>query len=269
MNSQTSAARSRPHRDVGEEAYARSVLQRYAVDTTPHALPMRVVDRVLPALRDWAGPLLETSGIRLIGACARAAAVRTDGDMDLMIPMRKDAGELGAIHDSIWRLADAKHWTTWPRAVSRRMALDDVMIDLIPVLVDPEAECPHEVFFFDRQVTARTNLDLHVALAKEADCAEIVRLVKIWRDVQGLSLPTLHLELLTYEALADEPSGTLIQRFHRVLNHLASPRILQPMNDPANPENIVSAGSSREQKHQTATCARWSVESAHLTEVLR
>ena len=269
MNTPSLPARNMEHRAVGEEEYVRSVLKRYAVETGPDARPPKTARRLIPDLEAWAGDMLLPPGIRVTGAGARAAAVRTDGDTDLMIPLRKDAGDIRSIYRSLWRLADERRWTHWSRVVSRRVALDDVIIDLVPVLVDPDADCPHTIYFVDRDATTQTNLDLHVQLAEKADCAEVVQLVKIWRDVQGLELPSLHLELLTYEALDGDRTGTLVDRFRKVLRHIDGPRVLDPMPDPANPENVVSAGASREQKERAVDRARWSVNEAHLTEVLR
>ena len=92
--------------------------------------------------------------------------------------------------------------------------------------------------------------------------------MKIWRDVQRLDLTSFHLELLTYEALAKDASPSLSDRFRKVLDYLQSGRVLEPMLDPANPDNVVSACVSRALKEKAAVHARWSLERTHLMEVL-
>ena len=98
----------------------------------------------------------------------------------------------------------------------------------------------HELWLNRLGRMVKTNLTQHVLDTVAGGRREEIRIVKIWRDQQGLDFPSFYLELSVLAALKRRPAGTLAENVWAVFGYLESLFPARSVLDPVNAINIVS-----------------------------
>lgn len=115
--------------------------------------------------------------------------------------------------------------------------------------IDLVAGVKHHALGFDHSVWKRkaktwtkTNIDGHINLVKNSGRVFDIKVVKIWRKLNGLDFPSFYLELSVIEAL--KGTGLLgsspSENFVKVMNYLVNNFENKSIKDPYNQNNEVS-----------------------------
>lgn len=176
------------------------------------------------------------------GSRAKGTMIREDYDLDQVCYFQNDdaaPGEtLAEIYENLAKLL-AKHYTVRRKRSALRLSDPkgiDVRVDFVPGRYVNKEDW--DVFIHQNEGDKdwlKTNIELHIAHVRDSGCADVIMLIKLWRTRNRITVKTFPLELLVIEALADNNTGTLEDRFTRVLEAFANDIDELQIEDPANP----------------------------------
>src|SRR5262249_35771092 len=95
----------------------------------------------------------------------------------------------------------------------------------------------------------------HVKLILDSRRQDVIKAIKIWRNLRELDFPSIYLELVVLEALKrnitriDQPSRRIVPVFEFLAEKFVDARIV----DPSNTNNIISHELTREEKERIAS----------------
>jgi hypothetical protein len=133
-------------------------------------------------------------------------------------------------------------------------------VDLIPARQEWGASNDHRIFETEHQRVTRTNFDTHQRIVRESDLIEEIRLVKVWRALRNLRLPSFCLELVVIDALRRRAHHQPAANMEVVLHYLKDVLPNAPIRDPANFENRVSDDLLKHEKIAIAEAAAESLK---------
>ena len=100
-----------------------------------------------------------------------------------------------------------------------------------------------------------------INIIKKSPHRNIIKLLKIWCNLNGLDFPSFLLELTVLETLKKRPVLGIERKFLTVLKYIIEEFEYVKIYDPANTNNIVSDTITGDQKLQIIQMARSSYES--------
>jgi hypothetical protein len=126
------------------------------------------------------------------------------------------------------------------RDVSIAVTLKNVRLDIVPARRESMISDVHEVWLARLKKPVKTNLTQHILDAQSAGRRDEIRIVKIWRDQQGLDFPSHYLELSVLAALKRRPPAGLAENVWSVWGYLESLFPARSVLDPVNAGNVIS-----------------------------
>lgn len=216
--------------------------------------------------------------IRYGGSMAKGTMIKAAYDLDLPCYFGREdtvAGEsLKEIYDNVKAALDKDYFTDPKTSAIRLRAKDgelDFHIDVVPGrFVDGE---DGDVFIHQASAEKQrllTNLDTHIAHIRDSGLLDAIRLIKYWRDRNGLSIKTFVLELLVVELLKGRKTASLEKQLTHVWTEFRDNAANLRVEDPANPTGNDLSGyldSVRSLLSTTARAALASVESGNWTAI--
>lgn len=176
------------------------------------------------------------------GSRAKRTIIREDYDLDDVLYFRNGdtaAGEtLEEIYEAIAKLL-AKYYIVRRKRSALRLSMKDgrdLKVDVVPGRYVDQTQT--DVFIHqndDDKERLKTNIVKHVAHVRDSHCTDVIMLMKLWRTRNGIAIKTFPLELLVIEVLSSGNSGSLEDRFRRVLNAFRDDINDLTIEDPANP----------------------------------
>lgn len=176
------------------------------------------------------------------GSRAKGTIIREDYDLDEVTYFQNDdtaPGEtLEEIYENIAKLL-AKHYNVRRKRSALRLSMKDgrdLKVDVVPGRYVDGTNT--DVFIHQNEGSKerlKTNIVKHIAYVRNSGCTDVIMLGKFWRTRNGIEIKTFPLELLVIVVLKDDNSGTLEDRFVRVLTAFADEIDALNIEDPANP----------------------------------
>lgn len=236
---------------VTTEQYAASIVEKYQVIPGVGTAPHRAADAVMPALKEWANQYL--LGITLSGAYAHNTAISLSSSVDVLVALSPIPDmEMKAVFWNLFEFLTNHDFKAHTRQVSMQVESKGLKVDVIPMYRDKVGCQLHN----KRSETAvRTDPARHVQLMASSGRTQEICALKIWRERNGLTFPSLYLELTALKALEGQRFGQLSDNVLAVLRYIASRFEQAVVRDPANAENIVSGDLSIEEKKAVAKAA--------------
>jgi hypothetical protein len=236
---------------VTTEQYAASIVEKYQVIPGVGSPPHRAADALMPALKEWANQYL--LGITLSGAYAHNTAISLSSSVDVLVALSPIPDmEMKAVFWNLFEFLTNHNFKAHTRQVSMQVESKGLKVDVIPMYRDKVGCLLHN----KRSETAvRTDPARHVQLVASSGRTQEICALKIWRERNGLTFPSLYLELTVLKALEAQRFGQLSDNVLAVLRCIASRFEQAVVRDPANAENIVSGDLSLEEKKAVAKAA--------------
>lgn len=180
------------------------------------------------------------------GSKAKGTMIKDSYDLDVVCYFDNDdttAGDtLREIYESVEEtMRDDYYVERKPSAVRLKCKdangdPEDYHIDVVPGrYVDNDRD---DVFLYRHSAEKsrqKTNLDVHISHVKDSGVVDAIRLTKIWRVRNELSVRNFILELLTIELLKNKKSSTLRNQLIHVWTELRDNIDDITIEDPANP----------------------------------
>jgi hypothetical protein len=213
----------------------------------------------LRARRDEVEKLLRESfkdgspAIRYGGSIAKGTMIREAYDLDMTCYYgHEDAsagGTLKEIYESVERALQAKYLVERKPSALRLKGLEpsqrglDFHIDVVPGRFTDESR--GDVFLYQssgEKERLKTNLDVHIKHVRESGVVDAIRLLKLWRVRQGLSVKHFALELLTIKLLRERRRSALEDQLTHVWAEMRDHMDSLSIEDPANPSGNDLSG---------------------------
>jgi len=176
------------------------------------------------------------------GSRAKGTIIKEDYDLDEVTYFQNDdtaPGEtLEEIYENIAKLL-TKHYNIRRKRSALRLSMKDgrdLKVDVVPGRYVDKTNT--DVFIHQNEgdkERLKTNIVKHIQHVRDSHCTDVIMLTKLWRTRNGIEIKTFPLELLAIVVLDEDNSGTLEDRFVRVLTAFANEIDGLQIEDPANP----------------------------------
>lgn len=206
--------------------------------------------------------------IRYGGSKAKGTMIREAYDLDVISYFANGdtgAGEtLEAIYHNV-KEALGKHYLVVPKASALRLTdLSpasrgvDFHVDVVPGRFTDDSKTDAYLYLSTgEKCRLKTNLDVHIEHVRDSGVTDAIRLVKLWKARNGISLKIFILELLVIKLLQDKKKVGLANQLEHIWTELRDGIEDVSVEDPANPTgNDLSELLNDNVKAELAAVAR-------------
>lgn len=229
-----------------EVEYLYQIIQKYASrDLTLYSSPLFQLKSALAA---WGGgcylDILDS------GSHAKRTAISLASDVDYLVSLtsscNENSGGLRTIYESLYQSLNASYTSVRKQSVSVRINLNGLQVDVTPGRRQANTSNYYSLWVSKLGTWKQTNIQKHISDISTSARTNEIKLVKIWRELNGLDFPSIYLEYLLiknvlYNKLSDISS--LASNFRHILNLLhkdSGNPLVARIEDPANSNNILS-----------------------------
>lgn len=215
-------------------------------------------------LRKWAG----TCYIEVVnsGSYAKGTAVSNSSDIDLLVSLKHDCNEnsggLRSCYDSLHKWLSGSYSNVRKQNVSVRVKLNDLEIDITPARKLAGNTNDHNLYVSKKNSVKKTNIKKHISDISQSGRTNEIKLLKIWREINGLDFPSIYLEYLLIKNVLihkskniESLSDNLNYSFHELAKSNGNP-LFSVLDDPANSNNRLSDLLGADEKVKIIACAR-------------
>ncbi len=240
---------------MSSDQYLRNILAREQIDTGLFSPVRNVAMTLSPMLNRWGnGYLLR---IDPSGSFAKSTGNRSGTDIDLFLSLSSDTpNTLAEIRTALGNCLNQNGYQYRDQNVSLGITVAGYQVDLVPGKRQSQYGGDHSLYRKKADTWTKTNIQTHINLVRGCGRIEEIRVLKLWRDQNGIDFPSIYLELATLEALRGKPLGRLSENVADALRffegNFASKRVV----DPANTNNIISDDLTAAGKQRVATAAK-------------
>lgn len=255
--------------NVTATGYLRDILWRELIDAGMQS-PLRQYEAGIEDIcRRWAGRHLVE--VYPTGAFEKGTANRSGTAIDFLVSLSPAANySMRDVYETLFVALGDAGLEPARRDVSIRVQLDGVGVDIVPARRVALSVDDHVLFQRRTGKTLTTNLTQHVLDVIACGRRDEVRILKLWRDQQGLDLPSFNLELAVLAALRRRPpGGDLADNVWAVLGYLETLFAARSLLDPANANNIASDQMTAAQKETVCEAARYTRAGRSWQEIVR
>jgi hypothetical protein len=126
----------------------------------------------------------------------------------------------------------------------------------------------HSLYVRRTATWQKTNVLTHIAAVRSANRLQETRVLKLWRNQNGLDFPSFYLELVIARALAGRPA-TLAENVSLVFEYLRDSFISARFVDPANSNNILSDDLTMAEKRKICAAAQVARATQYWKDIVR
>lgn len=235
-------------------------------------------------LKEWAG--FNFLGVISSGSLAKGTATSLGSDIDYLVSLKNDSifntgGLLGDMYNSLSLFLISQGYNVKVQNVSVRVTLptkglltEDLLVDVTPARKHPGHTNDHSLYISKTHSWQKTNIAKHIKDISESGRTDVIRLLKIWRELNKLDFPSIYLEyLIVNHILLYEPKDVdnLLANFVYVLDEFSqdyeNPLFLNVI-DPANSSNKLSDLMSSAEKEKIVACAKSAMKQQTLSTVI-
>lgn len=251
---------------MSADAYLQTILNREAVNTGPYS-PVRDVQSVLqPILRAWAGSYL--SDLSPSGSFAKGTANRSGTDIDLFISLSQNVPQtLKQIYDSLFTEMQQRGYAPRRQNVSINVNVSGYDVDLVPAKRQDGYSQDHSLYRRKADTWTKTNVATHIRDISGSGRTQEIRIVKLWRNQNGIDFPSFYLELSVLRALAYSRaslSDNVWAVFQYLRDSFADARVM----DPANTSNVISDDLTAAEKARVKAAAVQALAASNWSQIV-
>lgn len=241
------------------DEYIRLVLSGYDLPGGEGSPAELAAAELRQPITEWAGRFLQ--GISFCGSYANGTRVKGATDIDILVSVGpRTPLDVDKLYDRFFTFLKDRGHKPIRQNVSIGLQHHGLKIDLIPARQEWGAANDHRIFETEHQRVIRTNFDTHSRVVMESGFIEEIRLVKIWRTLRNLRMPSFCLELAVLDALHRSRPHQPAANMEVVLRYLKETLPNAPIRDPANFENRVSDDLLKHEKIAIAEAAAVSLK---------
>lgn len=233
--------------DTGRgEMYLDSVLAKY--QERDLNFYTREINQLGVILRNWAsGCYLDTI---LSGSRAKGTAISLASDVDYLVSLTNNCNEsnggLRACYESLFSTLVSYYPSARRQNVSIRININGLEVDVTPARKQLGNTNNHNLYVSKSGSWAQTNIQTHIADILASGRTNEIKVLKIWRELHGLDIPSIYLEYLLIQNILLNKSKDPLKLHDNVwhaLTQLAASQsnpLFARVVDPANSNNVLS-----------------------------
>lgn len=195
----------------------------------------------------------EEPTIRYGGSKAKGTMIKENYDLDIVCYFPRDCErDIKEIYEDVYKKLTEKYLVNPKTSALRIQKIGndkvkvDYHVDVVPGrFVDDKKS---DAFLYVSQGEGsriKTNLETHIKFVSQSGCVDVIKISKLWRSRNNITLRTFLLELLVIECLKGSRSKDNLQySFKNFLEYLRDNISDVRLEDPANTNNVVSANWS-------------------------
>jgi hypothetical protein len=154
-------------------------------------------------------------------------------------------GGLKGIYDSLHEFLKGKYNPVRKQNVSFRIKFNGLEIDITPARKQTGNTNDHWLHLSKLNTWRQTNIQKHITDVSTSGRTNEIKILKIWRELNGLDFPSIYLEYLTINTLSgkSKDATSLADNVWHVINELKKDSgnpLFGRIVDPANTGNILS-----------------------------
>lgn len=205
-------------------------------------------------LKKWAGDCYVD--VKRSGSYSKGTSISLTSDIDLLVSLRSGCNEhnggLEGIYNALFAYLNSRYMNVRRQNVSVGLELPgptilagNYKIDVTPGRLQPNSNVDHSLYISKTRSWTKTNIHKHIEDIKNSGFTNEIRLLKTWRELNGLEFTSIYLEYLVLNILSGRNKGLhcLAENFWHILVKLSNgpenPLYLRVI-DPANSSNILS-----------------------------
>jgi len=247
--------------------YVRSILSRYDLPTGEGSPAELAAAELMKPITEWAGRYLQS--INFCGSYAKGTRVRGATDIDILVSLGpRTPLDADKLYERCFDFLKRKELKPTRLNVAIGLQQRGLSIHVIPARQEWGGSNDHRIFETEHQRVTRTNFDTHLRVVKESGLIEEIRLLKIWRNLRSLRLPSFCLELAVLDALHNSRPNQPAANMGTVLRYLKDTLPNAPLRDPANFENRVSDDLIKHEKLAISEAAAESLKQQNWGKVV-
>ncbi|MHB1011688.1 MAG: nucleotidyltransferase domain-containing protein [Desulfobacteria bacterium] len=184
--------------------------------------------------------------IRYGGSKAKGTMIRESFDLDIICYFPRDDDEAGKTLKEIYEETQKtlqKKYHVEPKGVALRVRGGqkenyrvDFHIDVVPGRFTDDSKTDAYLYKpSGEKGRMKTNLDIHISHVKDSGVTEAIRLLKLWRVRNALTVKIFALELIAIELLKKRKSSGLATQLKHIWTELRDRVDEISIEDPANP----------------------------------
>lgn len=172
---------------TGDE-YLVGILQKYAVNTVGAEAAGQTI---YPVLQKWGGSYLNSA--EFSGSLAKGTGVSI-GDADIFLSLSSSMpGTLADMYLTLYNAVTAAGYTARKQNVSIGVKVNGYSIDLVPGRRQSQYGNDHSLYLSKAKTWTQTNVAKHIAHVQSSGRIDAIRVVKVWRQLQGLEFASFFL----------------------------------------------------------------------------
>jgi len=245
--------------------YLSSILQKYqARDLTNY---FSSISQLKNLLQKWA----DTCYIEILdsGSRAKGTAISLASDVDYLVSLTNNCNEscggLKSIYDSLFNKLNNSYNNVRKQNVSVRISLGGLEVDITPARKQAGNTNDHWLYVSKFDTRQQTNIQKHINDVSQSGRLSEIKLLKIWRELNGLDFSSIYLEYLIIDNILlnkSKDAGDLTDNVSYILSELAKDEdnpLYARVVDPANTSNILSDLLTQTEKTQIINVAKRSI----------
>jgi len=192
--------------------------------------------------------------IQLSGSRAKSTAIKGKSDLDIFVSINdnNNSNTLKEYYDSLYNYLKAKNIQIRKQNVSVGLKYYGCDIDVTPAKKVNSSSYQryndHNLWSNKHQQRMLTNIQKHIDMVKNSGIRKEIMLLKIWRENHKLDFPSIYIEQVSIDALANHNSYNLADNFLFMLKYLAENILDKRVVDPSNCNNIISDSLNQAEK---------------------
>lgn len=241
---------------VSASVYLTNVLEKYRVN---EAAARAQANLLMPIIQRWANKYLLSA--EFSGSIARGTAVSLSTDADVFISLSSATPDtLQQIYTSLCEALTGAGLPIRRQNVSVGTTVGGMKVDLVPGKRQSQYGNEHSLYKNKTGTWTKTDVQGHINCVSRSNRVSEIRLLKIWKCLNGLEFPSFYLELTVIERLRGAAIGDLSGNVWSVFNYLASDFAQARYVDPCNTNNVISDDLTAAEKQRIRQAAQRALE---------
>jgi len=214
----------------------------------------------------------------LSGSRAKGTAIHLASDVDYLVSLtsscNENKGGLKSIYDSLHTILENNYSNVRKQNVSFRILLGDLEVDITPARKHSGNTNYHSLYLSKKDTWQQANIQQHINDVSKSGRTNEIKLLKIWRELNQLDLPSIYVEYLIIDKILYNKSTSLdnlADNFRYILLELSkdtnNPLFLK-YADPSNSNNILSDLLSITEKNNIINKAKIAISEKYWKDIV-
>lgn len=195
------------------------------------------------------------------GSLAKGTAIKGKSDIDLFVSLEDPNNRITTedFHKALYRNLSKEFTDIREQNVSIGIKYGYYDIDVVPAkkinTKSYEDYNDHYLWSNKKQGKIQTNIQKHIDMVRFSNCQDIIMLLKIWKNCNGVEFPSIFIEQLCINELGGCYNHQLSQMFYQMMLIIEDRIETVYIEDPSNSTNIISDELSNEEKRKLKNLA--------------